>query len=33
MGKTFAAKYYIEFLVYNEKIGWIQEAREKELKG
>jgi len=32
--KTFASKYYLEFLVYYEKFTWIQEAifREKELK-
>ncbi len=31
---SFAAKYYIESLVYYEKFTWIQEAiaREKELK-
>ncbi|CAC9974796.1 GIY-YIG nuclease family protein [Flavobacterium panici] len=31
---SFAAKYYIEHLVYYEKFTWIQEAivREKELK-
>ncbi|RZJ48795.1 MAG: GIY-YIG nuclease family protein [Flavobacterium sp.] len=31
---TYAAKYYIQFLVYYEKFAWIQEAitREKELK-
>ncbi|WP_125721576.1 GIY-YIG nuclease family protein [Flavobacterium ustbae] len=31
---TFAAKYFIQFLVYYEKFTWIQEAitREKELK-
>jgi putative endonuclease len=33
--KTFAAKYFIEYLVYYEKFTWVQEAiaREKELKG
>ena len=33
--KTFAAKYFIEHLVYYEKFTWVQEAiaREKELKG
>ncbi|MEO8535022.1 MAG: GIY-YIG nuclease family protein [Flavobacterium sp.] len=32
--KTFASKYNIEFLVYYEKLAWIDEAiaREKELK-
>ncbi|UPT72277.1 MAG: GIY-YIG nuclease family protein [Flavobacterium sp. JAD_PAG50586_2] len=32
--KTFASKYNIEFLVYYEKISWVQQAiaREKELK-
>ena len=32
--KTFASKYNLEFLVYYEKYGWIQQAieREKEIK-
>ncbi|WP_312768156.1 GIY-YIG nuclease family protein [Epilithonimonas sp.] len=31
---SFTAKYNIEFLVYYEKFGWIQQAieREKEIK-
>ena len=33
--KTFAARYFLEHLVYYEKFTWIQQAitREKELKG
>ena len=32
--KTFASRYNIEFLVYYERFGWIQQAiaREKEIK-
>ena len=32
--KTFASKYNIEFLLFNEKFIWVQEAiaSEKELK-
>ena len=31
---SFTAKYNVEFLVYYEKFGWIQQAieREKEIK-
>ncbi len=33
--KTFASRYFIEFLVYYEKFTWVQQAiaREKEIKG
>ncbi|WGK94304.1 MULTISPECIES: GIY-YIG nuclease family protein [Flavobacterium] len=32
--KTFASKYNLEYLVYYEKFGWVQQAiaREKEIK-
>jgi len=33
--KTFAAKYNLKYLIYNQKFGWVQQAiaREEELKG